>query len=75
MVQGDDPLEVYSESELEEDINLPYDELASFCQKLLKKYDLLKIENKKLKKENNSLLKEKDSFQIEFEIISKKINL
>jgi len=35
MVQGDDPLEVNSESELEEDIDMPYDELASFCQKLL----------------------------------------
>jgi len=47
MVQGDDPLEVYSEFEIEEDIDMPYDELASFCQKLLKKYDLLKIENEK----------------------------
>ena len=44
MVQGDDPLEVNFESELEQDIDMPYDELASFCQKLLKKYDLLKIE-------------------------------
>ena len=45
--QGDDPLEVNSESELEEDIHMSNDELASFCQKLLKKYDLLKIENEK----------------------------
>ena len=67
----DNPLEVNSESELEEDIDTPYDELASFCQKLVEKYDLLKIENDKLKKENKSLLKEKDSFQIYFEIISK----
>ena len=51
IVQGDDPLEVYFESELEEDIDKPYDELASFCQKLFEKCDLLKIENKKLKKE------------------------
>ena len=32
----DDPLKVYSESELE-DIDMPYDELASFYQKLLEK--------------------------------------
>ena len=54
MVQGDDPLEVNSESELEEDIDMPYDELVFFCQKLFKTYDLLKIKNEKLKK-NNSL--------------------
>ena len=35
MVQGDNPLEVNSESELEEDVNLSYDELALFCQQLL----------------------------------------
>ena len=34
MVQEDDPLEVNSESELEE-IDILYDELASFYQKLL----------------------------------------
>ena len=45
IVQGDGLLEVYSESEVEEDIDMPYDELASFCQELLKKYDLLKIKN------------------------------
>ena len=60
------PLEVNSKSELEEDIDMPYDELASFCQKLLEKYDLLKIENDKLKKENTSLLKENDSFKNKF---------
>ena len=49
MVQGDDPLEVYSKSEQEEDIDMPYDDLASFYQKLLKQYDLLKIKNEKLK--------------------------
>ena len=46
IVQGDDPLKVNSESELDEDVDIPYDELASFCQKLLEKYDLLKFENK-----------------------------
>ena len=45
MVQENDPLEVNFDSELDEDIEMPYDELASFYQKLLKKYDLLKIEN------------------------------
>ena len=42
MVQGDNPLEVNSESELDEDVDMSYDELASFCQQLLEKYDLLK---------------------------------
>ena len=41
MVQRDDPLEINSDSELD-DNDMPYDDLASFCQKLLKKYDLLK---------------------------------
>ena len=44
MVQGDDHFEVNSESELEEDIDMHYDELASFCQKLLQKYGLLNEE-------------------------------
>ena len=70
MVQGDEPLEVYTESKLKEDIDMPYDELASFYQKILKKYDLLKIENKKLKKENNSLLNKNNSSKLS--IISKK---
>ena len=56
------PLEVNSDSELDEEVELPYDDLASFCQKLLEKYDLLKIEHDKWKKENNSLLKEKRFF-------------
>ena len=46
MVQGDDPLELNSESEVDEDIDMSYDELASFCQKLLQKYDLLKEEKR-----------------------------
>ena len=32
MVQGDSPLEVNSESELYEDVDISYDELVSFCQ-------------------------------------------
>ena len=56
MVQGDNPLEVNSKSKLEEDIDMSYDELATFCQKLLEKYD--------------SILKEKYSFQNKIECIS-----
>ena len=70
MVQGDNPLEVNSESELDEDVDMSYYELALFCQQLLKKYDLLKKDNKKLKNKYDSILKEKDSFQNKFEIIS-----
>ena len=35
MFQGEDPLEVNSDSELDEDVDMPYDELALFCQQLL----------------------------------------
>jgi len=55
------PLEVNSDSEIDEDVEVPYDELVLFCQKLLEKYDMLKVENELLKKENNFVLKEKDS--------------
>ena len=57
--QGDDPLEINSESDLDEDDDMSYDDLTLLCQKLLEKYDLLKIENKHLKKENDSVPKEK----------------
>ena len=69
MVQGDDPLEINSNSELEE--QMPYDDLTLLCKMLIKKYDLLKEENKSLKNENDFILKEKDSLQNKFEIISK----
>ena len=36
MVQGDVPLKVNSKSELEEDIDMPYDELASFVKNFFK---------------------------------------
>ena len=49
MVQGDNPLEVTTESE-DEDNNMSYEELSTFCQLLLKKYDMIKKENKNLKK-------------------------
>ena len=71
MVQGDNPLEVNSESELEEDVDMSYNELASFCQKLLEKYDSLKIDINKLKKENTSLLKENNSFKNKFACVLK----
>jgi len=69
MVQGDNPLEVNSESELEEDVDMSYNELASFCQQLLEKYNMLKKDNKKLKNKFDSMLKEKDSFQNKLECI------
>ena len=56
MVQG----EVNSESELDEDVDMSYDELASFCQQLLEKYDLLKKDNKKLKNKYESISKENE---------------
>ena len=40
MVQGDNPLEITTESEVEEN-DMSYDELTSFCQQLLEKYDML----------------------------------
>ena len=53
MVQGSNPLEVNSQFELEEDVvDMSYDELESFCQQLLEKYELLKKDNNKLKKNN-----------------------
>ena len=58
MVQGDDPLEVNSDSKFDEDIDMSYDDLALLCHKLLKKYDLLKKENDFVIKENETLLNE-----------------
>ena len=42
MIQGDDLLEINSDSELDNDDEMPYNEVALFCQKLFQKYDLLK---------------------------------
>ena len=42
MVQGDDHLEVNSDSEFDKDVDISYDKLALLCHKLLKKYNLLK---------------------------------
>jgi len=62
MVQGDDPLEVNSESD-DEDINMSYDELNSLCQLLLERYDIIKKENKNLKKNIACMHIEQDSFR------------
>ena len=70
MIQGNEPLVVNSDSELEEEI--PYDDLALLCKMLLKKYDLLKIENEKLKKKNNSLLNKNNSSKLSID--QKKMN-
>ena len=50
-----DPFEINSESDRDEDDDMSYDDLIMFCQKLLEKYDLLKVKNKRLKKENDSI--------------------
>ena len=42
MVQGDDSLEVNSESDLNEDDKLSYDDLSMCCDELFEKYDLMK---------------------------------
>ena len=75
MVQGDNPFEVTTESELEEDIDMSYDELASFCQQLLEKYELLKKDNKKMKHKFDCMLKEKDSFKLNLKMFQKKMNV
>ena len=63
MVQGDNPLEVSTESEVDEGIDMSYNELASFCQQLLEKYDMLRKDNKILKKNFDCMLNENDSFK------------
>ena len=45
MVQGDNPLEITTESEVDED-DMSYDELTTLSQLLLEKYDMIKKENK-----------------------------
>jgi len=73
MVQEDNPLEVNSESELEEDVDMPYNELASFYQQLLEKYDMFKKENKKMKNKFDSLLKKKILFKQNWNAFQKKM--
>ena len=71
-VQGNDRLEVNSDSELDED--MPYDERALLCKMLLKKYDLLNVEKNSLKKENASLLNENDFLKKENISLASKLN-
>ena len=72
--QGDDSFEVNSEFELDEDDEMPYDDLTLLCKMLLKKYDLLKEENKNLKNENDFALKEKFLLKINLKLFQKKMN-
>ena len=66
MVQGNDSLEVYSESQLDDndassssneyiDANTLNEELSIVCEKLLEKYNLLKNKSFELNKENKDL--------------------
>ena len=71
MIQGDNPLEVTTESEVDEDVDMFYDELTSFCQQLLEKYDMLKKNNKNLKKNFDCMLNEKDSLENKVACIEK----
>ena len=75
MIQGDHVLEVNFESELEEDIDMLYDQLASFCQKLLQKYDLLKEEKDLVLKENKTLLMENEFFKKDNVSLSSKLDV
>ena len=73
MVQGDNPLEVTTESEVDEDENdMSYDELTTFCQLLLEKYDMIKKENKNLKKKFECMHIENDSFKNNIACLEKK---
>jgi len=71
MVQGDNPLEVTSESE-DEDVNMSYDELNTFCQLLLEKYDMIKKDNKNLKKKFDCMHVENDAFRNKIACLEKK---
>jgi len=70
MVQGDNPLEVTTESEVD-DNDMSYDELSTFCKLLLEKYDMMKKENKNLKKKFDCMLNENDSFRTKVACLEK----
>ena len=74
MVQGDNPLEVNTESE-DEDVNMSYEELSTFCQLLLERHDMIKNENKNLKKNIACMHKEHDSFRDNIACLEKKIKI
>ena len=71
MVQGDNPLEVTTESE-DEDVDMSYDELSTFCHLLIEKYDMLKRNNKNLKKKFDCMLNENDSFRNNIALLRKR---
>ena len=75
MVKGKNSLEVNTESELKEDVDMSYNELESFCQQLLEKYELLKKDNKKMKNKFDAILNEKDSLQEKLECFQKKMKV
>ena len=50
MVQEDDPLKVNSDSELDEEVEMSYDDLTLFCQKLLKNLNDIWERNNSLEK-------------------------
>ena len=71
MVQGNDSLEVYSETQLDDDdassssndyidANALNEELSIVCEKLLEKYNLLKKKSFGLNKENEDLISKLD---------------
>jgi len=74
MVQGEDTTKVCLENSIDDD-ELTMDELAQFFEELQHRYEISQSQNKKLKKENDSLknkfdicLKEKNDLFIAFEI-------
>ena len=81
MVQGNDSLEIYSESQLDSDdassscdenidANALNEELSIVCEKLLEKYNLLKRKSFELKDENKDLCSRLDLVLQEKEEIS-----
>ena len=80
MVQGNDSLEVYSESQLDDsasssgddhiDADALNEELSIVCEKLLEKYNVLKKKSFELNKENKNLISKLDLILQEKEEIS-----
>ena len=70
MVQGNDSLEVHSETQLDDsasssgddfmDVDALNEELSLFCENLLEKYKLLKRKSFALKEENENLISKLD---------------
>ena len=89
MVQGNDSLEVYSESQLDDcasddhiDANALNEELSIICEKLLEKYKALKKKSFGLNKENENLsskldvaLQERDEISSDLTHLNPNLNL